>query len=127
MAPLAMRAIASQAEANIPNHPMKKSFIVIGATALSFVFMGTAMAGPRVREVNNREHNQQDRIAQGILNHELTPAEVARLEAGEAKIKHQERMDFIKNGGAKLTPRQLRRLNRELDMLSQRIHKQKHD
>src|SRR5271157_535546 len=48
---------------------------------------------PRVNEVNSREQNQQNKIANGMKNGSLTPAEASKLENNEAQIqKHEQRM-----------------------------------
>lgn len=105
---------------------IKKSLTLFCATTLLCAFTGPAYAGARRHEVNHRERNQQDRIAGGIFKHELTPAEVASLEGGEARIKYQERRDLLKNGGF-LTKEQTGQLNRELNLLSKRIYQDKHN
>ncbi len=68
--------------------------------------------------------NQQQRIDQGINSGQLTPKEAGRLEAREAKIKQDEAR--MKSDG-KLTARERKKLNKELDNASERIYKQKHD
>jgi hypothetical protein len=74
--------------------------------------------------VNDREHNQQLRIRQGIRSGELTRNETARLEAEEARIRVNER--FAKSDG-KLTDAERARLEKELDKASHDIYEQKHD
>lgn len=75
--------------------------------------------------VNEREGNQQFRIGEGIEDHELSAGEVDNLEISEAKIKWQERHDRLEHGG-KLTKRERARLERELNLLSRRIHRERH-
>ena len=94
----------------------------IGLVAVSV----TAHAGPRVREINARERHQQGRIAQGIDKGELTADEVGRLERREAEIQFQERRYRLQHGGH-LTKAEQARLNRELNLLSRRIHSERHD
>ena len=74
--------------------------------------------------INEREHNQQLRIRQGVKSGELTRRETARLEAEEARIRVNER--FAKSDG-KLTPEERARLEKELNKASHDIYEQKHD
>ena len=75
---------------------------------------------PRVNQVNQREENQQDRIANGIKNGKLTPGQAARLERGEQRLEHNEKKDMAADGGH-LTKQDQRQLNREANHMSKRI------
>ena len=77
-------------------------------------------------EVGKRLENQQDRIGQGIQSGQLTAGEAARLEAREVELRHEISIDRNANGG-KLTDAEKVEINKELDGLSARIYKQKHD
>jgi hypothetical protein len=81
---------------------------------------------PRVNEVNQREQDQQQRIAQGVKNDSLTPQQTSQLEKGENRIQHQEAHDLDKHDGH-LTKAEQRRLNREENRESEHIYKDKHD
>jgi hypothetical protein len=81
---------------------------------------------PRVNEVNQREENQQKRIANGINNGSLSPKETAHLESREASLQHQEKVDMAKNGGH-LTKTEQRQLNRRENRISKSIYKDKHN
>jgi hypothetical protein len=81
-------------------------------------------ARPKTPAIDRREHNQQERIRQGIKSGELTRREAVRLEEQEAKIRVNER--FAKADG-KITPAERERLEKELNRTSQNIHEQKHD
>lgn len=81
---------------------------------------------PRVNEVNNREQNQQDRIANGEKNGTLTPGQASRLENREQKIDNQEKADMAAHNGH-LTKNEQRQLNREQNRTSRQIYKDKHD
>jgi len=85
-----------------------------------------AQAPARVKTpaVNERQHNQQERIRQGIKSGELTRREAARLEAQEARIRVNER--FAKADG-KVTAAERARLEKELKKASENIREQKHD
>lgn len=81
-----------------------------------------AMAGtPRL---DAREHNQRQRIAQGVRSGELTRPETRRLIAGERRLHRHER--FAKSDGV-VTPAERARLQRNANRMSARIYRQKHD
>ena len=77
-------------------------------------------------EVGRREERQQDRIGNGVKSGELTPAETARLEKREAELRDQIKNDRGANGG-KLTPAERKQINAELDDVSRRIYRAKHN
>ena len=81
---------------------------------------------PRVNEVNHREQNQQQRIAQGIQSGTLTPEEAAKLENGENRIQRQEAKDLQANDGH-LTIEEKKHLNQEENRVGRRIHRKKHN
>jgi hypothetical protein len=75
--------------------------------------------------VNEREHNQQQRIRQGIRSGELTRVEAARLERQQARIRLDEAR--ARRSGGEFTPRERARIQRELNHSSRNIYRQKHD
>ncbi len=75
--------------------------------------------------INRREHNQRQRIAQGVRSGELTWREAARLGREETRIHNEERR-FRSNDGH-LGPRERAKLERDLDRTSRDIYRQKHD
>ena len=77
---------------------------------------------PRVNQVNHRETAQQRRIANGIKDGQLKPAQVATLEKNDAKIENQEKRDMAKHNGH-LTKAEHEKLNKELNQNSREIHK----
>ena len=81
---------------------------------------------PRVNEVNQRETNQQDRIANGVKDGQLTPGQTAHLEKGEQRIENQQKADMAKHNGH-LTKAEQAKLNKEQNHMSKRIYKDKHD
>ncbi len=103
----------------------------------SFMFAGSAVAQngagpgvndpghPRVNEINQREQNQQGRIAQGLENGTMTGKQAERIEGREAHIARQERRDMRADGGH-LTKQDQRQLNRELNSTSRQIYRDKH-
>jgi len=104
--------------------------IVVGSAAAQTNTSG-AGAGqvdpghPRVNQVNRRETNQQNRIANGVKNGQLTPGQTARLEHGEQRLQNNEKRDMAANNGH-LTKQDQRHLNREANHMSKRIYKDKH-
>ena len=106
-------------------------FTVGGAVAQS---QNTSGAGPgvddpghpRVNEVNGREQNQQDSIANGEKNGTLTPGQAAHLENREQHIDNQEKADMAAHNGH-LTKNEQRQLNREQNRTSRQIYRDKHD
>lgn len=77
-------------------------------------------------EIGKREENQQDRIAQGINNGQLTSGEASQLEGKEAAINHEIAADKKANGG-KLTAAERAQVNRQQNRLSRQIYKDRHN
>jgi predicted transglutaminase-like cysteine proteinase len=80
---------------------------------------------PRVNQINQREANQQKRIANGVKTAKLTPRQTARLERGEQRLQKNEKRDMAKDNGH-LTTKDQRQLNREANHMSKRIAADKH-
>lgn len=76
-------------------------------------------------EVGKRAENQQDRIAQGVKNGDLTAAQAAHLENNEAKINKEVQNDRAANGG-KLTPLEKAQVNQQLNRQSHQIARATH-
>ena len=81
---------------------------------------------PRVNQVNNREQNQQNRIANGMKSGAVTPKEGTKLEKQQQHINNQEKKDMAKDNGH-LTKQDKEQLNHEENRLSRRIHRDKHN
>jgi uncharacterized lipoprotein YajG len=79
----------------------------VGAAAAQTQNSNTSGAGPgqvdpghpRVNEVNAREQNQQDRIANGVQDGTMTPGQAARVENKEQHIDNQEKSDMAAHNG----------------------------
>jgi uncharacterized lipoprotein YajG len=107
--------------------------MVAGSAAAQAQTSNTSGAGagqvdpghPRVNQVNGRETNQQNRIANGVKNGQLTPGQTARLEGGEQRLQNNEKKDMAANNGH-LTKQDQRQLNWEANHMSKRIYKDKH-
>ncbi len=80
---------------------------------------------PRVNQVNQREQNQQDRIANGEKNGTLTPGQAANLEKGQQRLQNNEKKDMAADNGH-LTKQDQKNLNKEANRQSQKIYKDKH-
>ena len=108
--------------------------ISVGAAAAQTQDSNTSGAGsgvvdpghPRVNEVNAREQNQQDRIANGEKNGTMTPGQAAHVENQEQHIENQEKADMAAHNGH-LTKREQRQLNKEQNKTSKEIYKDKHN
>src|SRR5215469_3435159 len=121
------------------NDTISRSLAVLAVGGLMFLGSAaaqqdnTSVAGagqvdpghPRVNQVNQRESNQQNRIANGVKNGQLTPGQTARLERGEQRLQNNEKRDMAKDNGH-LTKQNQRQLNREANRMSNRIYKDKH-
>ncbi|MGA3214050.1 MAG: hypothetical protein ABSD20_22325 [Terriglobales bacterium] len=80
---------------------------------------------PRVNQVNRREQDQQNRIAKGVKNDNLTPGQTAHLEKGEARLERNEKKDMANDNGH-LTKQNQKQLNQEANKESARIYNDKH-
>ncbi|MBI4852352.1 MAG: hypothetical protein HY819_11200 [Acidobacteria bacterium] len=94
--------------------------------SLLFVLAFTTFAQQNTNtpKVAKRQKNQQERIADGVKDGELTKKEAAKLEAREAKIQ-QDKKEAKADG--KVTKKEKAKLDREQDRASRKIYKQKHD
>ena len=94
---------------------------------IACVVLLTAAAAPALAgtpRLNAREHNQRQRIAQGVRSGELTRPEAHRLVHGEIGLHRAER--YAKSDGI-VTRAERCRLERRADRMSGRIYRQKHD
>jgi hypothetical protein len=79
---------------------------------------------PRVNQVNRREANQQQRIANGVNSGKLTPAQASHLEKRETAVQNREQRDMAKHNGH-LTKAEQRGINRQQNRISRTIAKDK--
>jgi uncharacterized lipoprotein YajG len=108
--------------------------MLVGAAAAQTQESNTSGAGPgqvdpghpRVNEVNAREQNQQDRIANGVKNGTMTPGQASRVENREQNIENQQKADMAAHNGH-LTKAEQKQLNKEQNHVSKRIYKDKHE
>ena len=80
---------------------------------------------PRVNEVNKREQNQQNRIANGLKNGSMSAQQASNVEKREASVQNQEQKDMAAHNGH-LTKAEQRQLNRRENRISKTIYKDKH-
>lgn len=92
--------------------------------ALSTMIVSTAFAGTRDPGVNKRQHNQHERIHEGVKSGELTHSEAKALRSEQRAIRAEE-AEFKSDG--KLTRGERRELHRDLNESSRDIHREKHD
>jgi len=100
-----------------------KRAITIGLMALCGAAAASGVSSAAT--VDQRERHQQRRIYQGIESGQLTPRELARLEAQEARIRREE-YRYRHNDGH-LGPRERADLQRDLNRESGRIYAEQHD
>jgi hypothetical protein len=81
---------------------------------------------PRVNEVNQREQNQQNRIANGLKNGTLNSKQATNLEKRETAVQNREKKDMAEHNGH-LTKAEQRGINRQQNRISKSIYKDKHD
>jgi len=89
---------------------------------------GSASASTPVtgQTVQQRAENQQDRIANGMKDGELTPGEASKLETKEGKI-NQEARAMRKEDDGHLTAADKAKLAQQQDQLSKQIYQDKHN
>lgn len=101
-----------------------------GLLSLSAVAQSSAADGvdpghPRVNEVNRREQDQQNRIANGVRNGTMSAGQAAHVERQEQHIQNQKKADMAAHNGH-LTKSETRQLNREQNRTSREIYRDKH-
>ena len=95
------------------------------AALLASLAMPLAAHADSPHNINARLHRQQQRIHQGVGGDQLTRREQYRLDARDARIRSQEYRDRL--SGGRMTAREHRRIERELNHSSRAIYHQKHD
>jgi len=80
---------------------------------------------PRVNQVNGREENQQQRIANGVSSGKLSARQTSNLENREANLQKTEKKDMAAHNGH-LTKTEQNNLNHRENNISKSIYKDKH-
>jgi hypothetical protein len=83
-------------------------------------------AVPPAGTIGDRKENQQDRIANGVKDGQLTAGETASLEKKEAGLNQEIRTDRAADGG-KLTNAEKTQVNQQQNQLSKNIYNDKHN
>jgi hypothetical protein len=99
---------------------MKRTIATIVSTAL---LVSAPLFAARV---DQRQKEQQERIAQGVASGQLTARETVGLERGQARLQAEKR-DMREDNGGTLTNAEKVRLNNQQNRLSRQIYRQKHD
>ncbi len=94
--------------------------------ALSAMIAAVIATGVYAQEIQDRKENQQDRIANGVADGQLTAGETANLEHKEANLNKEVRNDREANGG-NLTNNEKAQINRQQNRLSNQIYNDKHN
>jgi hypothetical protein len=76
--------------------------------------------------VDNREANQQQRVANGLRTGQETSGEAARADSRQANLDQRVHNDRVANGGA-LNRQQRRQVNRQQNRNSRQVNNQKHN
>ena len=107
-----------------------KVFTAVLASALfvapAAMFAQTPTPGAHDYDINQRKVAQQDRIANGVKNGQLTARQTAHLEHQEAGINREERGMRAQDNG-KLTAQDRKTIHRQQNVESRRIHRDKHN
>jgi hypothetical protein len=90
------------------------------------ILTGALSFGLSAQTVNQREENQQDRIAQGVKSGQLTPGETSRLEGREGRVDREVNRDR-RAGNGHLTAGERARVNRQQNRMSKSIYRDKHN
>ncbi|HTV04718.1 MAG TPA: hypothetical protein VME86_05065 [Acidobacteriaceae bacterium] len=86
----------------------------------------TSTPGKNDYNINQRKHDQQERIGNGVKNGKLTPGETSRLEHQERGINHEERGMRAQDNG-QLTKQDRRTIHQQQNQESRRIYRDKHN
>lgn len=102
---------------------MKKLYTILTFVMLATVLSASALA-QNSRGIDRRQHEQRDRIQQGVRSGELTRREANRLRFDQFQIRRQERRA---EADGVLTARERFRINRNLNESSRDIRRLKHN
>ena len=107
---------------------MKLSTIALAAILAAPALMVAQSTTPMQRDptINQRKIYQQDRIANGVRDGQLTAGETARLEHQEAGINREERGMRAQDNGH-LTKQDRQTIHHQQNQESRRIYRDKHN
>lgn len=101
-----------------------RTLILALAVGTGAALTGTAFAQTATPRLDQREANQQNRINQGVASGQLTPREAGRMQNRANRLEANEQR--AKADGV-VTRHERKRLHREANRNSRKIHRQKHD
>lgn len=90
----------------------------------AYAEQGARQHRPRDPGVNQRQHNQQQRIKQGVRSGELTKEETKDLRNQRNAIRQEE---HAYKADGKLTREERKDLHQDMNALSKDIYQEKHD
>ena len=96
------------------------------APAAAFAQATTPVVPAKPSTINQRKENQQDRIAHGVKDGQLTAGETSKLEHQEAAINKEEAGMRAQDNGH-LTAQDRKTLTRQQNQESRRIHRDTHN
>ena len=102
---------------------MNKKIMILSLLASAFV-INAAFAGVKDPKVNQRQHHQHERIAQGVKSGELTRSEAKDLRGDQRELRQKERA--YKSDG-QLTKAERVDLHKDLNANSKEIYADKHN
>lgn len=97
----------------------------IFSTLIAICAIGILPAAASAQGVNERQHDQRERIQQGRSNGELTRRETANLARQQARIRAREQKD--RHDGGRYTAAERRRTQRALNNANRDIYRKKHN
>jgi Skp family chaperone for outer membrane proteins len=103
---------------------MNKLLLSIMTVAITTTLATSTMAGTSDHRVNHRQHNQHERIGQGVKSGELTKGEAKDLRSDQKGIR-QEEQQFKSDG--KMTKDERQELHQDQNAASKEIYQEKHD
>lgn len=108
---------------------MKTLSSVLAAATLfvvtpSFADPAPTAAHPRREQVNGRLANQNQRIDNGVKDHQLTNSQARQLHKEDHAIRTEERADASIHGGH-ITKGEQRQINRQENRVSGQIHNER--
>jgi hypothetical protein len=101
-----------------------RKVIVSALFVLGFALSINAQNAPVTPVVDAREHNQKERIKDGVQSGELTKVEAHKLRKEQRGVKKAEARA---KADGEVTPAERAKLDRKQDRASKHIAKQKHD
>jgi len=103
---------------------LKSTLVATALTIASIGAFAQAASAPSMPRVDQREANQQARIANGAASGQLTAKETNKLEKEQA---HINKAEANAKADGKVTKHERKRLHRLQNAASKDIHAQKHD